>query len=221
LGKLLFGIVLSVLCAATAGAQSNVKVDNDFVRIISATDAPHVKGSLHRHQFNRVMVYLDAGDIDINWEGGHTDHQHWKAGQVAWSPAGGMHTSETVGSAPIRIVEIELKQAAPAEPPVRKRELDPLVIDPKHNELLFENDQVRVFRTWREPGASEMMHEHTGRGRVAVFLTDAEGSAKLGDGGVAPLHESADDVLWAPGSVMHAITNTGPKKFEAIVVEVK
>jgi uncharacterized RmlC-like cupin family protein len=191
------------------------------VRIISATEAPHAKGSLHRHQFNRVMVYLDAGDIDINWEGGNTDHQYWKAGQVAWSPAGGMHTSENVGSAAIRLVEIELKQPAPAEPPARKPELDPLAIDAKHNELLFENDQVRVFRTWREPGASEMMHEHTGRGRVAVFLTDAEGSAKLGDGGVAPLHESAGDVLWAPGSVMHAITNTGPKKFEAIVVEVK
>lgn len=219
--KLLFGIVLSVLCAATAAAQSKVNVDNDFVRIISATEAPHAKGSLHRHQFNRVMVYLDAGDIDINWEGGNTDHEHWKAGQVAWSPAGGMHTSENVGSASIRLVEIELKQPAPAEPPVHKPELDPLAIDARHNELLFENDQVRVFRTWREPGGSETMHEHVGRGRVAVFLTDAEGSAKLGDGGVAPLRESAGDALWSAGSVMHAITNTGPKKFEAIVVEVK
>jgi len=221
LRKFLFGIVLSVLCAATAGAQSKVSVDNDFVRIISATEAPHAKGSLHRHQFNRVMVYLDAGDIDINWEGGNTDHEHWKAGQVAWSPAGGMHTSENVGSASIRLVEIELKQSAPAEPPVRKRELDPIALDPTHNELIFENDQVRVFRSWREPGASETMHEHVGRGRVAVFLTDAEGTAKLGDGRVAALHESAGDASWTAGSVTHAVTNTGAKKFEVIVVEVK
>jgi len=197
-----------------------VKIDNDVVRILRVVDAPHQKSALHRHELNRVMVYLDAGDMEIIYEDGHKEKQHWKAGQVAWSQAGGRHTSENVGSSPLRIVEIELKKPAPAAAPVRKRELDPLAIDPKHNRLLFENGQVRVFRSWREPGAAEPMHEHAGAGRATVLLADLDGVVKLADGTTSELRGSAGDVFWS-GPVTHSTTNRGSKKSEVIVVEVK
>jgi hypothetical protein len=38
---------------------------------------------------------------------GKIEHQSWKAEQVAWSPAGGLHTSENVGAKPLVIVEVE------------------------------------------------------------------------------------------------------------------
>jgi hypothetical protein len=145
---------------------------------------------------------------------------YWKAGQAAWSLAGGRHTSENVGSAPAHIVEIELKKPAPSIPPARKPELDPIAIDPTHNILLFENGQVRVFRSWREPGAGEMMHQHAGAGRAAVLLTNLDASVKLQDGTVTRLHAAAGDVSWS-GPVIHATTNLGSQKFEMIVVEVK
>jgi|HubBroStandDraft_6_1064221.scaffolds.fasta_scaffold00432_5 uncharacterized RmlC-like cupin family protein len=219
--KLFSAAALVILCAATFAADDPVKVDNEFVRIVKVADAPHNKTALHRHQFNRVMVYLDAGDIDINYEDGHIDHQHWKAGEVAWSPAGGMHTSENVGSAPIRIVEMELKKASPMVALQRKPELDPVALDPAHNVVLLENDQVRVIRSWREPGTTEIVHEHLGVGRAVVFLTDLDASVKLGDGNTTRLHNSAGDVLWAGGMVKHAATNTGANKYEIILVEVK
>ena len=197
-----------------------MKIDNDVVRILKVVDTPHQKSALHRHEFNRVMIYLDAGVMEIIDEDGHKEKQHWKAGQAAWSPAGGRHTSENVGSSPLRIVEIELKKPAPAAPPVRKRELDPLAIDPKHNHLEFENSQVRVFRSWREPGAAELMHEHVGAGRATVLLTDLDGTVKLADGATSELRGSAGDVFWS-GPVTHATTNRGSKKSEVIVVEVK
>src|SRR5215813_8465981 len=120
--------LLTLILAAGATAQNNVKIENDFVRVLLARDAPgRGKGALHKHDRNRVMVYLDAGDIDIAWEGGKLDHQHWKAGQVAWSPAGGMHASENVSKNEIRIVEIELKKPPSGKPlPISKR--DPLKI---------------------------------------------------------------------------------------------
>jgi len=219
--KLFSAAALIILCAASFAADDPVKVDNEFVRIVKVADAPHNKTALHRHEFNRVMVYLDAGDIDINYEDGHTDHQHWKAGQAAWSPAGGMHTSENVGSAPLRIVEIELKKAPPMIAIPRKPELDPVALDPAHNILLFENDQVRVFRSWREPGTTEIVHEHLGVGRAVVCLTALDVSIKLGDGTTTELHGSAGDALWAGGGVTHAATNTGASKYEIILVEVK
>ena len=38
------------------------------------------------------MIYLDSGNIQIRYADGKVDNQHWKAGDVAWSPANGMHT---------------------------------------------------------------------------------------------------------------------------------
>jgi hypothetical protein len=207
-------------CSAVWAMDSPVKVDNEYVRILSVVDQPHVKSAMHQHDLNRVMIYLDGGDLTRITEDGQVDEQHWKAGQVAWSPRTGRHTSENVGSAPLRIVEIELKKPAPAMAPVRSPEFDPLRLDPQHNILLFENDQVRVFRSWREPGASEAMHQHIGAGRAAVLLTPIDAQVKLADGTASEMRGAAGDVFWS-GPVTHTSKNVGSAKYEMIVVEVK
>jgi mannose-6-phosphate isomerase-like protein (cupin superfamily) len=210
------------LLLAFAGDDSvkdpRVKIDNDAVRVLSVVDQPHNPSALHRHEANRVMIYLTAGDLTVRYQDGHVDAQHWKAGQVAWSPAGGLHVSENVGTKPLHIIEVELKKP-PSRAPGRNPKLDPVAIDPAHNILLFENAQVRVFRSLREAGGTEKMHEHAGTGRVGVFLTDLNGTVKLADGSISPLHVKAGDVSWS-GPVTHATTNLGPNKLEMIVVEV-
>ena len=208
---ILFGLVL-------AFADDPVKIDNDAVRVLNVVDQPHHPSALHKHELNRVMIYLSAGNLQVRYQDGHVDDQHWSAGQVAWSPAGGLHISENVGEKPLHIIEVELKKA-PSKAPSRNPKLDPVKIDPAHNILLFENAQVRVFRSLREAGGSEMMHEHAGTGRVGVFLTDLNGTVKLADGSSTPLHVKAGDVSWS-GPVIHATTNLGPNKLEMIVVEV-
>ena len=49
------------------------------------------------------MIYLTAGDLTVRYQDGKVDEQHdmEKAGQVAWSPAGGLHISENVGTKPL------------------------------------------------------------------------------------------------------------------------
>lgn len=210
--------LLFALLLAYPADNPGPKIDNDAVRVLYANDQPHKPGALHRHALNRVMIYLTAGDQTLKYQDGHVDQQHWKAGQVAWSPAGGLHISENVGDKPLRIIEIELKKG-PSKAPVRNPKLDPVKIDPSHNILLFENAQVRVFRSWREAGGTEMMHEHAGAGRVGVDLTDFNGSVKLLDGSVSTQQSKAGDVSWS-GPVTHASTNLGPNRFEMIVVEV-
>jgi quercetin dioxygenase-like cupin family protein len=199
-------------------ADDRVKIDNDAVRVLNVIDLPHNPSALHRHELNRVMIYLTAGDLNVRYQDGKTDPQHWTAGQVAWSPAGGMHVSENVGEKPFHIIEVELKKA-PSKAPARNPKIDPVKIDPAHNILLFENAQVRVFRSLREAGGTEMMHEHAGTGRVGVFLTDLDGTVKLADESSSPLHVKAGDVSWS-APVTHATTNLGPGKLEMIVVEV-
>ncbi len=208
----LFGLLLAF------AADDRVKIDNASVRVLDVVDQPHNPSALHRHELNRVMIYLTAGDLTVRYQGGKVDEQHWKAGQVAWSPAGGLHVSENVGTKPLRIIEVELKKPG-SKAPVRNPKLDPVAIDPAHNILLFENDQVRVFRSLREAGGTEMMHEHAGAGRVGVFLTDLNATVKLADGSSSALHVKGGDVSWS-APVTHATTNLGPNKLEMIVVEV-
>lgn len=203
-------------------ADDRVKIDNDSVRVLNVVDQPRNPSALHRHELNRVMIYLTSGDLDVSYQDGHVvthvDHQHWKAGQVAWSPAGGFHISENVGAKPLHIIEVELKKP-PSSAPVRNPKLDPVAIDPVHNILLFENAQVRVFRSWREAAGAEMMHQHTGAGRVGVFLTPLSATVKLADGSTSALDVQAGDVSWS-APVTHVTTNLGPNKFEMIVIEV-
>ncbi len=209
---MLFGLLLAF------AADDRIKIDNDAVRVLNVVDEPNHPSGLHRHEWNRVMIYLTAGELQVRYQDGHADQQHWKAGQVAWSPAGGMHVSENTGAKPLHIIEIELKTPR-SKAPARSPKLDPVAVDPRHNALLFENAQVRVFRSTREPGGTETMHEHAGKGRVGVFLTDLNATVKLADGSSSALQMKAGDVAWS-GPVTHATTNLGPNRMEMIVVEV-
>jgi quercetin dioxygenase-like cupin family protein len=201
-------LLLPILFLAFA-ADDRVKIENDSVRVLNVVDEPHHPSALHKHELNRVMIYLTSGDLTVRYQDGKVEEQHWKAGQVAWSAAGGLHISENVGATPLRIIEVELKKPASIAPK-RDPKLDPVKIDPQHNILLFENAQVRVFRSWREAGGKEKMHEHVGAGKVGVYLTDLN----------APdVHATAGDALWS-GPVTHTTTNLGPARFEMIVVEV-
>jgi uncharacterized RmlC-like cupin family protein len=210
-----------LLFAQDAAAPNPVLVDNDVVKILKVVSKAGAKSAFHVHKTNRVMVYLDKGAIDIGYENGKVEHQKWKPKQAAWSPTGPRHTSHNVGGTSIRVVEVELKQPAPSTPDRRDPKMDPVATDPEHNILLFENDQVRVFRSWREPGKSESMHEHTGRGRVVVLLTDIDANVKMLDGAHTAMKLGAGEVRWSPGPATHAGTNAGKQRFDMVLIEVK
>ena len=213
--------VLLALLPIALFAQSNVLEENARVRIVSALDKPHVATALHKHDLNRVMIYLDNADQDISRPGEPVEHLHWKTGDVAWSPAGGMHISENVSNGNLRIVEIELKQPGPAAAPNRKRNLDPLAVDAKHNKLLFENSQVRVFRSTLDSGDREKWHEHAGAGRAVVLLSDVSARIESANGTITSMNGAPGDAFWANGYIKHRGANIGTRPSEVIIVEVK
>ena len=90
--------MLLALLPLGLAAQSTTVVDNPRVRILNANELPHQPTKLHKHDFNRVMIYLDTADQDISHPDAPTEHMHWKAGDVVWSPAGGMHMAENVSA---------------------------------------------------------------------------------------------------------------------------
>jgi hypothetical protein len=139
--------LLAVTLASCLFAQRAIPVENEFVRVVSVVDQHAAKpGAVHEHKDNRVMIYLDPADINIRYTdpkaGGHKDEdQRWKAGDVAWSPSGGLHTSQHVSEKPSRIVEIELRKPAPAK----------AAAQPPSGTFILDNPQVRVYRASTPP----------------------------------------------------------------------
>lgn len=152
--------LLAVAAQPALFAQRTVPVENELVRVVSVVDRQVAKpGAMHEHVQNRVMIYLDPGEIQIRFAeptaARKDEDQHWKAGDVAWSPAGGLHTSQHVSADATRIVEIELKKPGGGRA---------LGAGPK--EVPIDNGQVRVYRSSVRPG--------DGANFVAVNVETAE-----------------------------------------------
>jgi quercetin dioxygenase-like cupin family protein len=165
---------LLALTAAGLWAQ-DVKFDTDQAKVLVATEQPHHPGAMHEHSMNRVQIYLGDGQMTFTNPAGKVTKIQFKAGDVRWSPAGGLHISETISDRPFQLVEIELKNKPNAT--FRMSDLDPLKVDPKHYKLEFENDQVRVLRVRYGPHEKGVRHEHK-LNHVVVYITDqAKGKA--------------------------------------------
>jgi len=201
--KLLPLAAVSVLCLR-AQAPPNVKLDNEQVHVIAVSAQPHRPSPLVEHPLNRVMIYLDAGQVTWTTETGKVEKIDFKAGQVRWSPAGEPYKNENTTDHPIRIVEISLKNTAPKPLPVTK--LDPVAVDPKHYRVEFENDQVRVLRIHYGPRENGAQHEHI-LNRVVCYLTEHP-NAKAGDVRMA-------------GAAIHTEENALDQPVERIAVELK
>jgi quercetin dioxygenase-like cupin family protein len=199
-------------------AQTPAEIDNDQTFVHTAIDQPHAKGKPHEHKLNRVMVYLDAGKQEITPVGGQKVTLTFKAGDVKWSPASGMHESEIVSDHAVRIVEVEIKKPGdPAKTP--NVPLDPLKVDPKDYKLEFENSQVRVIRVRMPAGHKVPMHEHP-LNRVVVYITDQNGTMTTPDGQTTTAQHHAGEFSWG-GPTKHVEQNHQDHVFEAVIVDFK
>ena len=168
---------------------------------------------------NRVMIYLDAGKMTLTDPNGKVETLNFKAGEVLWSPAGGLHTSLNVSGHAVRIVEVELKSKPGRASTLQQPALDPVKVDPKRYKVELENDQVRVLRVRYGPHDKGVMHEHT-LNRVVTFITDGNMKVTTPDGESKILRTAAGDVTWG-GPAKHTEENLSDQLFEVVVVEFK
>ena len=210
-------VILGLAGLACVLAQPPAAIDNDQARVVVAHDQPHKKGAPHQHKLNRVMIYLQAGTQEFVSEGKKSTLS-WKAGDVKWSPAGGVHTSEIISDSPVTMVEVEVKK--PGDPSKKiTTPLDPVKVDGKDYKVEFENDQVRVVRVKFGPHQGAPMHEHQ-LNRVVVYLTDQSTRLTSPEGKVETTAHKAGEYSWG-GPTKHKEENLLDKPFEGIVVEFK
>jgi hypothetical protein len=204
--------------AACLVAQTPPAIDNDQAHVVYAHDQPHVKHALHEHKLNRVMIYLTAGTQDIITQDGKKTTLQFKAGDVKWSPAVGLHTSEVTSNLSVNIVEVEVKKPGAAGKSA-SGPLDPAKVSPSVYHVEFENDQVRVMRVKFAPNQAVPEHEHY-LNRVVVYLTDQHSQMTTPDGKADDSQHKAGEASWG-GATKHKEQNVLDMPVEIVVVEFK
>ena len=212
-------ILTTLLAAISAlGQGRSTPVENDQVRVLKITQDAHKKTGMHKHDMNRVMIYLQPGKQTIAYEDGKKVDLNWKAGQALWSPKSGNHIAEIVSDGTVTIVEIELKKPGSGGNPAASK-LDPVKIDKKHNTVEFENDQVRVVRVKIGGKESVPMHEHS-LNRVTTYISEEDFQVTGADGKTEHVIHKAGDVTWGT-PLKHSAVNLSSKQTEMLVVELK
>jgi len=119
-----FGVVTGVVLAgglwvgaqavqATQGARKNtskIVLENDRVRVKDATFYPEDKSpGMHTHEFPHVGVIIDGGTLKFNSPDGKTETMVLERGGAGYREAHVTHEPINTGSAPVRVIEVEIK----------------------------------------------------------------------------------------------------------------
>ncbi len=222
LTRLAAALFLSALAVAALGQEAidSVKVDpahhkvvfeNSQVRVLRWTIPVGDKTLNHSHPQN-VNVDLSDYNGKVTSPDGKTVEVHVKAGSATWREAL-VHVVQNIGKEPMTGIIVEPRKPASARP---AGSVDPLVVDPQHQKVEFENDQIRVLRE-RQSG-SFPLHGHPDN--VQILLTDMNVVLTATDGTTQPVTAKAGEVRWRTAA-QHAGKVVGDKPFEQIVIEMK
>jgi hypothetical protein len=95
---------------------------------------------------------------------------------------------------------------------------DPVKVDPKHYQVLFENDRVRVLKIHYGPHEKSVMHWHPDS--VVTFLADEHAKFTFPDGTSQETSAKAGTTLWTPAAT-HLPENLGGTPLDGVLVELK
>ncbi len=109
-------------------------------------------------------------------------------------------------------------QPPPAPSPSLDLARDSVSVDPKHYQVEFENDRVRVLRIRYGPKEKSVMHDHPAG--VVVYVTDQNGRFAFPDGTKSDVTGKAGEVAWAD-AVTHLPENRSDEPLEVVLVELK
>ncbi|WP_333722713.1 AraC family ligand binding domain-containing protein [Agrobacterium tumefaciens] len=88
------------------------------------------------------------------------------------------------------------------------------------DEIILENDFVRVWRLSLAPGDIQAWHQHD-LPYLVVPLTKGENVMRFASGKVRPTVEAAGDALWREPGEPHELENTSDWQYSNLLIELK
>ncbi len=201
------------LCSAQ---QFSVKFDNEYVTT-SVTLPPRehptiITGSASTAIDPFVRLYFPTASATPKSEA--LGRPNDKGIRVTYFSSGDLFLSDSSEPEDGQFVDIDLKSI----PPKTTFKDDAVKSDKAHNEIVLENDRVRVVRIHFAPGESGPMVDK--RPRVIVAVTDSQATVTFPDGHSEPREMKAGAVSFGNAG-RQATKNTGTTPLENIVVELK
>ena len=207
--------MILMVAAPISAQETKAEIDNQWVRVVRETQAPHAKTPMREHP-PQVVIYLSSSNERIIGRDGKTVTSRRKYGDVAYFDAG-TYTKENLSNLTINDVVVELKNS-PERSKSKQVSLDPVQLDPKHHRIRLENDRVRVIDTILVPRLKSPEHEHPHY--VVVYLTELHTTQTLPDGRVVDNPRSAGEIAWRDAT-KHVTENVGARTAEEIQIELK
>ena len=97
--------------SASEKNTSTVVLENDKVRVKHAVFFPgDKKPGMHTHEYPHVGVPLDGGTLKFFYPDGKTETIELKRGGAGYRDANVTHEAVNVGSKPVSVIEVEIKQ---------------------------------------------------------------------------------------------------------------
>ena len=94
------------------------------------------------------------------------------------------------------------------------------VLGPVGQEILLENDKVRVWHISLQPGESQPLHHH-GLAYVVVAVQGAKNVIHTADGHRIDVVEETGDIVFREPGQTHMLTNDGDTVYIGRIIELK
>jgi quercetin dioxygenase-like cupin family protein len=165
---------------AAAAGMAKVEFENEQIRVVRVSYAPHQKSAMHSH-LGRLVVTLTNNNLRISQTDGKARTVQWKAHEYFWGDAV-THQVENLSNEPMENIEIEFKLSKAAgvevKPPNKAAvagtgtEKDPVPVEREpHHHVVFENQYLRLLDVVVPPAEMTLFHTHS-LDNVAVLLAD-------------------------------------------------
>jgi quercetin dioxygenase-like cupin family protein len=221
---------------AVKAAPENHKVifENEHVRVLEVTIAPHSKEPIHAHCWPSTLYIQQAGDaIDRDANGKILfDSRQLKVKPkvpfVEWTPAEAPHSVENLDDLPLKLIRIENKVATnrSQETCPWPTNLDAVKAAPETHKVIFENEHVRVLEVTIAAHSKEPIHTHCWPSTLYIQqigdIIDGDANGKiLFDSRQLKVKQNAPFVLWTPPEGPHSVETLDDLPMKLIQIENK
>lgn len=93
-------------------------------------------------------------------------------------------------------------------------------LGPIGDEVVFENEYVRVWRLILKPGETQAWHKHD-LSYLVIPLTEGKNVMRFADGREKPTDEKPGQALWREPGMEHELENTSDFHYSNMLVELK
>jgi hypothetical protein len=191
--------------------QRESLVDNQFVSIERLTFPPNNQGfAISRENTSSPTLVLRFRPAQPDT----TSSDSWRFENMNFFPPEAPRPNLPPSASPFRLIDIHLRDQPESSPFAD----DAVKLDPRHNEVLLENNRVRVVRIHFPPGESGPIVDK--RTRIIIALTDSHATVTRPDGQTGVRDAKAGSVNFSNGG-RQSTNNIGTTLLENIVVELK